>query len=201
MNLQKDRNKEQELIVRLIAGDENAFCDLYANYKNRLVYFALKFLKSQEIAEDLFQDVFTIIWKNRNAINPNESFSSYVYTITRNLVLNQLRNISNENELKEKILANAIDGNNNTTENILANDLQKHITYAIALLTPRQQEIFKMSREEQMSNKEIAKELGLSVNTVQEHITTSLKTIRNYLSKYTGIYTDIALILACININ
>ena len=51
---------EREVVLRLIDGDEEAFCELYAAYKKRLLYFALKFVKSHEFAEDIFQDAFTV---------------------------------------------------------------------------------------------------------------------------------------------
>lgn len=60
---------ERSLVIRLIAGDEDAFCELYAAYKNRLIYFAMRFLKSREYAEDIFQDTFTVIWESRRFIN------------------------------------------------------------------------------------------------------------------------------------
>ena len=82
---------EREVVLRLIDGDEEAFCELYAAYKNRLLYFALKFVKSREFAEDIFQDAFTVVWQTRRFINPEASFSSYLYTIVRNRILNQLR--------------------------------------------------------------------------------------------------------------
>lgn len=65
---------ERSLVIRLIDGDENAFCELYAAYKNRLIYFAMRFLKSREYAEDIFQDAFTVIWQSRRFINPDASF-------------------------------------------------------------------------------------------------------------------------------
>ena len=96
-------SEERSLILRLIEGDEDAFCELYATYKNRLIYFAMRFLKSREYAEDVFQDVFTVVWQSRRFINPDASFSSYLYTIMRNRILNQLRNAANEEKLKESI--------------------------------------------------------------------------------------------------
>lgn len=191
---------EHELVIRLIDGDENAFCELYAAYKNRLLYFAMKFVKSRDFAEDIFQDAFTIIWQSRRFINPDASFSSYLYTIVRNRILNQIRDADKENTLKEQILSQAIDYTDDTKENILANDLREIINKALEKLTPRQREIFEMSREAQMSHKEIADALGISVNTVQEHISVSLRTIRTFLSKYTDTYADMLLILICLNL-
>ena len=73
---------ERTLVLRLIDGDEEAFCELYAAYKNRLIYFAMRFLKSRDYAEDVFQDAFTVIWQGRRFINPDTSFSSYLYTLS-----------------------------------------------------------------------------------------------------------------------
>ena len=194
-------SEERSLILRLIEGDEDAFCELYATYKNRLIYFAMRFLKSREYAEDVFQDAFTVVWQSRRFINPDASFSSYLYTIMRNRILNQLRNAANEEKLKESILSQALDYTEDTKREVMLNDLKSLISHALQQLTPRQREIFEMSREAQPSHKEIADKLGISVNTVQEHISTSLKLIRTYLIKYSGSeYVDLLLLLICLNI-
>ncbi len=193
-------SEERSLILRLIGGDEDAFCELYATYKNRLIYFAMRFLKSREYAEDIFQDAFTVVWQSRRFINPDASFSSYLYTIMRNRILNQLRNAANEEKLKESILSQALDYTEDTKREVMLNDLKSLISHALQQLTPRQREIFEMSREAQLSHKEIADKLGISVNTVQEHISTSLKLIRTYLIKYSGSeYVDLLLLLICLN--
>ena len=183
---------EKALVLRLIDGDEDAFCELYAAYKGRL----MRFLKSREHAEDVFQDAFTVIWQSRRFINPDASFSSYLYTIVRNRVLNQLRDLDNQNKLKEHVLAQAVD----YTDEILANDLRQLILRALQQLTPRQREIFEMSREQQMSHKEIAETLGISVNTVQESISLSLKSLRGYLQKNSVAAADLVLLLVCMNL-
>ena len=193
-------SEERSLILRLIGGDEDAFCELYATYKNRLIYFAMRFLKSREYAEDVFQDAFTVVWQSRRFINPDASFSSYLYTIMRNRILNQLRNAANEEKLKESILSQALDYTEDTKREVMLNDLKSLISHALQQLTPRQREIFEMSREAQLSHKEIADKLGISVNTVQEHISISLKLIRTYLIKYSGSeYVDLLLLLICLN--
>ena len=193
-------NDERSLVLRLIDGNEDAFCELYAAYKNRLIYFAMRFLKSREYAEDVFQDAFTIIWQGRRFINPDASFSSYLYTIVRNRILNQLRDLVNQDKLKEQILQQAVDYSNDTQNEILANDLKQLISCAMQQLTPRQRKIFEMSREQQMSHKEIADVLGISVNTVQESISTSLRTLRFYLKKNFMVGTDLILLFVCLGL-
>ena len=191
-------NDERTLVLRLIDGDEEAFCELYAAYKNRLIYFAMRFLKSRDYAEDVFQDAFTVIWQGRRFINPDTSFSSYLYTIVRNRILNQLRNLEKEENLRDYILSQAVDYSDDTRQHILANDLRNLISSAMHQLTDRQREIFEMSREEQMSHREIAEALGISVNTVQEHISSSLRILRSYLKKYVVTYADLVLLLICL---
>ena len=178
--------QEHELVLRLINDDESAFCELYSVYRNRLIYFAMKFLKSQVFAED---------------INPDASFSTYLYTIMRNRILNTLRDLENEQQLKNNIFAQAIDANDSTEETIHSKDFMELINQAMQKLTPRQREIFNMSRNREMSHKEIAETLGISVNTVQEHISTSLKIIRTYFTKNNGPYADLLLLLLILPIS
>ncbi|HBO06834.1 MULTISPECIES: RNA polymerase sigma-70 factor [Bacteroides] len=193
-------NDEHALVLRLIEGDEDAFCELYAAYKNRLIYFAMRFLKSREYAEDIFQDAFTVVWQGRRFINPDASFSAYLYTIVRNRILNQLRDLANQDKLREQILSQAVDYTNNTKETVFANDLRQFIVRALQQLTPRQREIFEMSREQQMSHREIAEALGISVNTVQESISISLRILRTYLEKNSVAGADLVLLLICLNL-
>ena len=191
---------ECSLVLRLIEGDEDAFCELYAAYKNRLIYFAMRFLKSREYAEDIFQDAFAVVWQGRRFINPDASFSAYLYTIVRNRILNQLRDLSNQDKLREQILSQAVNYTNETKDEIIANDLRQFISRALQQLTPRQREIFQMSRERQMSHREIAEVLGISVNTVQESISISLRTLRTYLEKNSIVSADLILLLVCLNL-
>ena len=191
---------ERSLVLRLIEGDEDAFCELYAAYKNRLIYFAMRFLKSREYAEDIFQDAFAVVWQGRRFINPDASFSAYLYTIVRNRILNQLRDLSNQDKLREQILSQAANYTNETKDEIIANDLRQFISRALQQLTPRQREIFQMSRERQMSHREIAEVLGISVNTVQESISISLRTLRTYLEKNSIVSADLILLLVCLNL-
>jgi RNA polymerase sigma-70 factor (ECF subfamily) len=70
---------EQHLVIGLLNDDESAFCELYALYKRRLIYCALRFVKSKELAEDVFQDAFALVWQNRRFLNPNLPFVPYIY--------------------------------------------------------------------------------------------------------------------------
>lgn len=199
-NVEEGFEKEHKLVLQLIDGDENAFCELYAAYKDRLIYYAISFLKSSSYAEDLYQDTFAAIWQGRKFINPDSSFSGYLYTIIRNRILNHLRDIETHESFKDVILKNAIDSDENTQDTVFENDMKDIINQSLSSLTPRQREIFELSRVEQLSYKEIASRLNISVNTVQEHISLSLEKIRTYIRQhYSDLLVDSLILLFCLN--
>lgn len=186
---------ERKLVVSLIAGEETAFCKLYALYKNRLIYFAQKYVKSKEVAEDLFHDTFAAIWHNRLYINSDANFSAYLYTIMRNRIFNLLSHMDKESSIKDIILSNAIDATNETDNTVNYNELESIINLASSKLTPQQLRVFELSRKKMLSNKEIAKELGISVNTVQQHLSDALHTLRASISNYSDIAVTSAILL------
>ena len=173
-----DSEKERRLVADLLEGDESAFCELYALYKDRLMWFSLKFLKSRDMAEDVFQDAFASIWQNRRFLNPNVPFGPYVYTIVKNRILNLLAGLDSTNE---------------TEDSVLDTDLNALLDKALETLSPQQKRVFDMSRKDMKSHKEIADSLGISVYTVQQHISTALKVIRAFLAKYAETYMKLLL--------
>lgn len=118
----------------------------------------------------------------------------------KNRILNLMASIDKEQELKKGILSASLDANNDTENTILDTDLNNLLIKVLEKLTPQQHRIFEMSRKDMKSHKEIADELGISVYTVQQHISESLKVIRTYLLKYSETYTDIIVLLLCLGI-
>lgn len=191
-------NKEytdSELVNLLIRNDEAAFSELYIRFKDRLYYFCLNLLKSREEANDIVQEIFIRIWESRNFINPDLSFSSFLYTMARNRILNHFRDVDIDEKVKS-ILAQRTPLEDNSIEtDLIYSEYQKILKEAIEALPPQRKKIFNMSREENMSHKEIATQLGISVNTVQEHISESLRFIKNYFSKYADVSLSLLLYL------
>lgn len=198
--MHNNQEREHKLLIGLVNGDESSFCELYALYKGRLIYFAMRFLKSSEFAEDVFQDAFASVWENRRFINPHQPFAPYIYTIIKNRILNLLAGIEKESELKQKLLANAIDNTNDTANRLLESDYNELFQKALETLTKQQRRVFELSRIQHKSHKEIAEELNISIYTVQQHISSSLKLIREYLKQHAGSLTDLLLLLFCLNI-
>lgn len=195
MNKNNKNYIECNLIERLIAGDEKAFCKLYMEYKPRLLKFSITLLKSRSIAEDICQDIFSNIWQNRNYIKSDCSFSSFLFNMARNRIINFLRDESCHKRILNNLYKQAIDYDNSTRHTIMVNDLSEHITHAMKHLSDRQREVFELSRCKFLTNKEIAKLLGISVSTVQDHLSASLKIIRTYFKNERLLDSRILIIL------
>ena len=176
---------DKELVSLIIKNeDEVAFCELYVRYRKRLFLFCIALVKITETAEDIVQDVFTTVWAGRRSLDPNLSFSSYMYTITRNHALNFLREARQTENLKKQLHDSAICIEETTDTNLMDNEYALLLEKAVSELPPLRQNIFRLSREEQLSHKEIAQHLNISVYSVQENISIALKHIKNFLNRY-----------------
>ena len=185
---------DTELAILLTLNDEAAFSELYVRYKDKLYYFCLHLLKSKEEANDIVQEIFIRIWESRNFINPDLSFSSFLYTMARNRILNYFRDIDIDEKVKEILATQKVTEEEAIDSKIIYTEYQVILQNALSQLPPQRRKIFNMSRIESMSHKEIAAELGISVNTVQEHISEALKFIKAYFSKHADM--SISLLLA-----
>lgn len=182
--LENTSDIDKDLVTRIINDDEMAFSELYLKYRNSIIYYSIQFLKSKAAAEDILHDAFASIWKTRRFLDPDKSFSSYLFTIVHNRILNQLRNITKEEKLHEYISSKAIDYRNDPYSKFVQNEMQEMLDNCIEKLPRKQREVFKMSREQDMSHKQIALALGMSERNVNAYISQSIKSIRRYLMKY-----------------
>lgn len=177
---QETINIDRSLVLRLKEGDSQAFEKLFQKYHKKVFYFALRYNNSKEDAEGVVQDVFIKIWNERKSLKENLSFNSYVFTITKNHLFNINRKRLNEKAYREYFIHHFTRADNRPEEDIIYTDLKKKIDAVIEDLPTQRRKIFIMSRKEGLSNKEIAAELGLSVRTVEVHISLALKTIRKF---------------------
>lgn len=186
---------DTELIKLLIHSDEEAFSELYVRYKDKLSSFCLHLLKSKEETNDIVQEIFIRLWESRAFIDPELSFSSFLYTMARNRILNYFRDADIDEKAKEILAARKVAQEEAIDSHLIYTEYQKILQDAIDRLPPQRRKIFNMSRIESMSHKEIATELGISVNTVQEHISEALKFIKGYFGRHANISMTLLLFL------
>lgn len=139
------------------------------------------YLKSKEEAEEVVQDVLLKIWQNRGKIEKSGFLEGYIFKITKNLLLNKIRTKSRKIIPTQELPMEMI-GDASTDQSILLEDMQNFLSRAIEGMPPKRQAIFKLSRIEGLSNKKIAKKLGLSEKTVENQIGRAIKYLRSYMS-------------------
>lgn len=168
---------ERELIEKLRSGDQDAYRILFLRYYMRIYLFAKGFVKDGSLAEDIAQNVFMKLWIARANIS-GESINHLLYTITHNEIRDYFKSGYRQRR-------DSLDNNPEpVTKDVDALDLiqsqyiEQVVVRTIDHLSERRKEIFRLSREENLTNKEIAEMLGISVRTVEKSIELTLKEIR-----------------------
>ncbi|HAZ02070.1 MAG: hypothetical protein A2W90_09195 [Bacteroidetes bacterium GWF2_42_66] len=176
-------NKE-EVLSELANDNKIALEKVFNQYYPRLYNFSKSFLKLEEGIDDILQEVFIKIWQNRKSIKNFETFNSYVFTITRNLLLNELRSRLNNQKIRDNILKASLAEEYLPFEELDYLELKSKIEAVIEELPSKQKEIFKLSRIEGLSHKEIAEKLNISTKTVEYHISQSISILKAKLESF-----------------
>lgn len=180
------------LLGLLKEDNEDALTEIYSRYARSLSDFAASKLYSLEDARDIIHDLFLKLWEDRKRLNITSNLKTYLFTITRNRVIDKIRrNITREEyAVMLQSLSNACQPN--VEQQIAAKELQQTIANCINGLSPKVKEIYHLSREENLSISEIAEKLQLSEQTVKNQLSTALSHIRKSLS---GTYLSALLVL------
>lgn len=169
-------------ILKDLAKDrESPLEELFHYYYPRLYDFSRSFLKLEQGIDDILQEVFIRIWQNRKKIKDPARFNAYIFTITRNLLLNELRSRLNHNSMKEEIRKLSTAQEYTHVDLTQFNDLKNRVDEIIGKLPERQKEIFVLSRSEGLSHKEIAQKLEITTKTVEYHISLAIKSLKTNL--------------------
>jgi len=180
-------------------GDSNAFQELYDQYHQPLYHYVLRFVKSPALAEDVLQDVFLKIWEIRSRIDPELSFKAYLYRISRNSVFKLLKKIAIDENLRVQVLKQFSQSVADADLKVLWQQYEELLHAAINRLPPQRQKVFRLCREEGKTYEEVADELGISRNTVKEHMVLAMKLIREHIDQYGDTPTHFILLLFLIS--
>lgn len=165
-------------ILRLIkAGNEQAFKHLFEMYFAPLCRFVYIYVKDGRVAEEISLDVFTSFWERREMLKLPLTIKAYLFQSARNRSLNYVRD--NRRLLTVGDLSSFEQSADDQT--IEMRELERLLSEAILSLPSKCRYIFEKSRMENMTNKEIAASLNITVKAVEAHITRALKHIKNYL--------------------
>ena len=174
-------NSEKLLLQQLKESDEHALTLLYKTHWQSLFLSAYSLLKDKKASEDIVQEIFMQLWLRRETLDVRESLKTYLSTAVRYQVFHHIRKASKKLLLHEKQdhrLAGSPD------ENLLRKDLYGQVHKAVEVLPERCRMIYRLSREEQLSHKEIANRLNISIKTVENQLTIALRRVKHYLEEY-----------------
>ena len=184
---------DRELVELLIGGSQEACGELYARFRERLMYFCKQYMNEAD-AKDIINDIFLQLWEKRHAPFTISSFSGYVHAMAKNLILKKFRHFDVHSRFARNILINETDATDETEHTILDNDYAKLLDELIERLPPKQKEIFQLNRIEGYTYTEISELLQTPVENVRQQISLALKKIKNQLLQHTDIHFQMIII-------
>ncbi|WP_372948948.1 RNA polymerase sigma factor [Mariniphaga sp.] len=179
----KKLNTETRLLNGLKKSDHESFRKLFEQYSKPLYRFSLSYLKSNEGAEDVVQEVFIKIWDKRKDIDTGKSFQSYVFTIALNSVRKYFNKLAAANQLKHDIIASFSENSAKLDEQDDFEDYLRHLDTLINRMPEKRKEIFIGKKLDGKSQKELAEEFGITTKTVEYHITEAMKFLKEEFEK------------------
>lgn len=173
---------DKELLQRISEGDSSAFSILYHRYWEEMYVVAVKALRDKTDAADIIQDVFLALWNRRHELKIEGALSSYLHTAVRYKAIHFIeKNITRRDYLALLAEVSVSWLPPNADVNLQLEEIQKALSTVVTKMPPRMQQVYILSREKQLSHKEIAEQLSLSVETVKKHIQHALKLIKTTL--------------------
>ncbi len=173
------------IVGKMIEGDRDAFKFFFDQYYTDLCNFVLLYVKDKVLAEEVVQDIFVYFWESRHKLNISSSVRSYLFSASKYKSLNLIRDRRNQAKTLESF-AQANQECATPDELFFENpeELGQILTSSIEQLPERCRAIFILSKNEKLSNNQIAKQLGISVKTVENQMTIALKKLREALLPY-----------------
>lgn len=189
--------KEKQTVSRSRASDISLFQQLFDSYFQSLVTYAFRFVNDWQAAEDITQDVFMALWVKKEDVDFDQPVKPYLYRAIYNRSINYLnsalmqKRIEGVDTIDELINQEILSYNQHDA--LLLKEITAEINNFVETLPPQCRNVYKLSREENLKNKEIAARLDISEKAVEKHITKALTEIRNHL-----VHLDILSMLICL---
>lgn len=174
---------DKDLLALLMQGDEVAFTEIYTRYWKKLFVIASHRLHSFEDAEEIVQDIFVSLWNRRHQLEVQSDLSSYLAVSVKYRVIKMLDRHYNAKRYIDSMMTNELI--DDSTQELLAfEELREELAKYVQELPEKCQLVFRLSREDGYSQKQIATELGISEKTVESHLGKAFKTLRTKLAGF-----------------
>lgn len=173
--------KERGILERLALGDKDVFKTIFNKYYPQLMLIALKYIKKEEKAEEIVQNLFSEIWLNRKSINFNQPVKLYLLNALKENCQDYLKQEKASRKLSISEYNNQYGQKNTDNGEVVSKELANLIINAIELLPEETQVIFKLNLFDGLNYSDIADVLNVTTDTVESHMGNALKNLKNIL--------------------
>lgn len=170
---------EKELIIGLKKSSTAAYRQLFARYYTIILRFLVKMLGDEPRAKDIAQNIFLKIWLVREKLDESKSVKTYLYVLAKNEAINNIKYESRTKQFDESF---QMEDSSGVQEEVNFRETEDIIRSCVENMPLQRRNVFKMSRVEDMSNKEISQMLNISVRTVEKHIELALKDLKKAIN-------------------
>ncbi len=175
---------DRNLLLSLAAGDKDAYGRVFEKCWDQVYGVALRLTKSPEMARDLAQDIFLKLWDHRQKLSEVKNFPSFLYTITRNLVHDQLRKKIFRESNRERLI-NYFSGTDATTPEVLeSRELDHFLRQSIDRLSPKLKQVLTLGRLEGLSHEEIAAKMGITPQSSKTYMVRALAALHKAMARH-----------------
>lgn len=173
--------EDHALIVALQQGDHRAFEKLYYNHSKIIFWKLLRMIKDRHQAEELLQDLFVKVWEKRNQINTEYPFAAFLTTIAKNIVIDHHRRLARLYAAEKELQLTNTELSLVTEETVLSRETSELLNQAISQLPEQRRTAFKLCKLEGKTHAEAAQIMGISPNTVHNHLVKATQKLKAML--------------------
>lgn len=181
---ERESLSDQKLLVAFCNGDRMAYDILFKRYYATLYSFALKNVKNSFVAEELVMDVMMALWKKNGKIVVEQDLKPYLFRSVKNAMYNHFRKNILDTVPFEDHIQDSLQSTRPADDHLIYTELEEIYHQKLNELSPARRKVFQMSREENKSYAEIARDLNLSVNTVENYMVAALNFFRQNIKEH-----------------
>jgi len=186
---------EFTLLQEIAAGNTTAFRIIYEHYSPQVCAFIRKYLRSQELSDDICQNVFIKIWEHRDQLSVVTEFGAWAFTIAKRQCIDLLKKATREEAAMNMILS-AYPGTVEQDENLLyTREYFQFIENILNRMPSRTTEVFRLCRQQSKTYDEAAKELGITRDAIKKHMVRSMRILKEAAEKELGVSFSLLMIL------
>lgn len=171
---------EKKLLVKLRDGDQCAFEQIYHLYSKRILINILKWIKDGDDAQEILQDVFIRIWNNRQNIDPDKPFASYLFSVAQNLVRDFFRKADLDRKMQATLILQSTELYDHIESDVFFKETNALLQKAIDALPLQRKRIYTLCKMEGKSYNEVADIMGITVSTVDNQLVKATQSVRAY---------------------